>query len=255
MLTKEDLARYAPRVLPALMGEYRGLELAFSPGATGGTTSLEMLNVLAQFPKARTTWKTPGGLHLRAEAVRRAFLDRLEHLGDTERVKSPWEGLASREYAAKVASGLRAAGPRSSRPAPDPWRYEMGGRASDCTTHLCAVDRKRNMVARNTAVSPGARAWWCPAHPAPERMIWFDPEPVRQLRRRGPRPLVNMVPALGFKRAAYLAAGARAAGRSCRRFPSDLEHGRSRRQPQEAINAPATEGGDLCWTTAWAEAS
>ncbi len=87
-LTREDLAGYAPRVLPALRGEYRDLELAFSPGATGGTTALETLNILAQFPKARTTWKTPGGLHLRAEAVRRAFLDRLEHLGDR-----PWRRL------------------------------------------------------------------------------------------------------------------------------------------------------------------
>jgi gamma-glutamyltranspeptidase/glutathione hydrolase len=253
MLTKDDLARYAPRVLPALMGEYRGLELAFSPGATGGTTSLEMLNVLAQFPKARTTWKTPGGLHLRAEAVRRAFLDRLEHLGDTERVKSPWEGLASREYAAKVASGLRAAGPRSSRPAPDPWRYEMGGRASDCTTHLCAVDRKRNMVSlTNTAVSLWGSRMVVPGTGIllQNGMIWFDPEPGRvNSVAAGKRPLVNMVPALGFKKGEpYLAAGAPGGRKIVSAIPQvisnmvDLGDG-----PQAAIDAPRlhTEGGDL----------
>jgi gamma-glutamyltranspeptidase/glutathione hydrolase len=216
MLTKDDLARYAPRVSPALTGEYRGLELAFSPGATGGITALEILNILAQFPKARTTWKTATGLHLRAEAVSRAFLDRLEHLGDPERVKAPWEGLVSREYAAKAASAFKPNGRGSSaRQAPDPWRYEPGGRATDCTTHLCAVDRQRNMVSlTNTAVS-----LWGSRMVVPDTgillqngMIWFDPVPGRvNSVAAGKRPLVNMVPALGFKKGEpYLAVGAQA---------------------------------------------
>ena len=253
MLTKDDLARYAPRVLPPLVGEYRGLELAFSPGATGGITALETLNILARFPKARTTWKTATGLHLRAEAVSRAFLDRLEHLGDAERVKSPWEGLASREYAAKVASGLKANGPRSARPAPDPWRYGMNGRVADCTTHLCAVDRQRNMVSlTNTAVS-----LWGSRMVVPDTgillqngMIWFDPEPGRvNSVAPGKRPLVNMVPALGFRKGEpYLAVGAPGGRKIVSAIPQVISNmvdlGDS---PQAAIEAPRlhTEGGDL----------
>jgi len=253
MLTKEDLLRYAPRVLPALMGEYHGLELAFSPGATGGVTALETLNILNQFPKARTTWKTASGLHLRAEAVGRAFLDRLELLGDTERVKSPWEGLASRDYAKKVASGLKANGPHVARPAPDPWRYELGGRSADCTTHLCAVDRQRNMVSlTNTAVS-----LWGSRMVVPDTgillqngMIWFDPEPGRvNSVAAGKRPLVNMVPALGFKKGEpLLAVGAPGGRKIVSAIPQVIANmvdlGDS---PQAAIEAPRlhTEGGDL----------
>ena len=60
MLTRDDLARYAPRVLPALTGTYRGLELAFSPGATGGTTALEMLNPVSQVAHdVEDTGRTP----------------------------------------------------------------------------------------------------------------------------------------------------------------------------------------------------
>jgi gamma-glutamyltranspeptidase / glutathione hydrolase len=253
LLTKDDLSRYAPRVCPALMGEYRGLELAFSPGATGGTTALETLNILAQFPKARTTWKTATGLHLRAEAVGRAFLDRLKHLGDAERVKSPWEGLVSREYAAKTAVALKLSGPRSARSAPDPWRFEMSGRATDCTTHLCAVDRRRNMVSlTNTAVS-----LWGSRMVVPDTgillqngMIWFDPEPGRANSvAPGKRPLVNMVPALGFKRGEpYLAVGAPGGRKIVSAIPQVISNmadlGDS---PQAAIEAPRlhTEGGDL----------
>ena len=252
-LTKDDLAGYAPRVLPALRGEYRGLELAFSPGATGGTTALETLNILAQFPKARTTWKTPGGLHLRAEAVRRAFLDRLEHLGDAERVKSPWGALTSRDYAAQVAARLKANGPHRAGPAPDPWRYEMGGRAADCTTHLCAVDRQRNMVSlTNTAVSLWGSRMVVPGTGIllQNGMVWFDPEPGRvNSVAPGKRPLVNMVPALGFRKGEpYLTVGAPGGRKIVSTIPQiianmvDLGDG-----PQAAIEAPRlhTEGGDL----------
>jgi gamma-glutamyltranspeptidase / glutathione hydrolase len=253
MLTKDDLARYAPRVLPALRGKYRGLELAFSPGATGGTTALEMLNILAQFPKSLTTWKTPNGLHLRAEAIRRAFLDRLEHLGDAERVKAPWDALVSREYATKVAAELKPKRSLSARPAPDPWRYEVDARAADCTTHLCAVDRQRNMVSlTNTAVS-----LWGSRMVVPETgillqngMVWFDPEPGRvNSVAPGKRPLVNMVPALGFKRGdPYLAVGAPGGRKIVSAIPQVIANmvdlGDS---PQAAIEAPRlhTEGGDL----------
>jgi len=252
-LTREDLAGYTPRVLPALRGEYRGLELAFSPGATGGTTALETLNILAQFPKARTTWKTSGGLHLRAEAVRRAFLDRLEYLGDAERAKSPWGALTSRDYAAQVASALKTNGPHRAGPAPDPWRYEMSGRGADCTTHLCAVDRQRNMVSlTNTAVSLwGSRMVVQGTGILLQNgMVWFDPEPGRiNSVAPGKRPLVNMVPALGFRKGEpYLTVGAPGGRKIVSAIPQvianmvDLGDG-----PQAAIEAPRlhTEGGDL----------
>ncbi|HEX9125154.1 MAG TPA: gamma-glutamyltransferase, partial [Methylomirabilota bacterium] len=169
-----------------------------------------------------------------------------------ERVKSPWEGLVSREYAAKVAAGLKAAGPRGTRPAPDPWRYDMGGRA-DCTTHLCAVDRQRNMVSlTNTAVSLWGSRMVVPGTGIllQNGMIWFDPEPGRvNSIAPGKRPLVNMVPALGFRKGEpYLAVGAPGGRKIVSAIPQvisnmvDLGDG-----PQAAIEAPRlhTEGGDL----------
>jgi gamma-glutamyltranspeptidase/glutathione hydrolase len=252
-LTRDDLARYAPRVLPVLRGAYRGLELAFSPGATGGTTALEMLNILAQFPKARATWKTAAGLHLRAEAVRRAFLDRLEHLGDPECVKSPWSGLVSKEYAAKVAASFKPGGPRSARAVPDPWRYDPGARHADCTTHLCTVDRQRNMVSlTNTAVSLWGSRMVVPGTGIllQNGMVWFDPEPGRANSvAPGKRPLVNMVPALGFKQGeAYLTLGAPGGRKIVSAIPQVIANmvdlGDT---PQVAIEGPRlhTEGGDL----------
>src|SRR5207244_2093950 len=123
-----------------LTGTYRELELAFSPGATGGITALEILNILEQFPKSAVGWKTPGGLNLRAHAVRRAFADRFEHLGDPSMIQAPWERLASKQYAREVAAELRRRPkPGSGRTDPTLGAVAAGG---DCTTHIGVIDRQ-----------------------------------------------------------------------------------------------------------------
>jgi gamma-glutamyltranspeptidase/glutathione hydrolase len=235
-LTKEDLAGYEARLLSPLRGEYRGLELAFMPGATGGITALEILNLLAAFPSSAVTYKSAGGLHVRAEAVRLAFRDRFQHLGDALRVTAPWDGLASRDYARALAKQIKPNGPRSNAPAPDPWKYgdartgvrgsetsaRGGGRAeaisrpplmvdrtvgrstNDCTTHIGVIDRQRNMVSfTNTAVSLFGARMVVPGTGVllQNGMIWFDPEPGRvNSIAPGKRPLVNMVPVLAFRK-------------------------------------------------------
>src|SRR5467141_2251249 len=108
LITKRDLAAYEVRVAPPVIGRYRDLDLAFSPGATGGVTALEALNILAEFPAAKVGWQSVEGLHLRASAIKRAFRDRFQHLGDAAAVKGPWERLVSREHARVAAQEIRA---------------------------------------------------------------------------------------------------------------------------------------------------
>jgi gamma-glutamyltranspeptidase len=230
-LTKEDLAGYEARLLSPLMGGYRGLELAFMPGATGGVTALEILNLLATFPSPAVTYESVRGLHLRAEAVRLAFRDRLRYLGDALRVTAPWEGLTSRDYAHALAKIMKPMGPRTNTPAPDPWKYgdaraaaaqngkvRRAGRvgamsrpplmartnSEDCTTHIGVVDKQRNMVSfTNTAVSLFGSRMVVPGTGVllQNGMIWFDPEPGRvNSIAPGKRPLVNMVPVLAFRK-------------------------------------------------------
>jgi len=264
-LTREDLAAYAPRVLSPLRGEYRGVGLAFMPGATGGVTSLQILNLWQQFPSARLSYATARGLHLRAEAIRLAFEDRLRLLGDALRVSAPWGGLLSASYAREVGRAIRAAGPLA-RPERDPWAHEPGRpgavatasrrggpRGSDCTTHIGVIDRQRNMVSlTNTAVGLfGSRLV------VPETgvllgngMMWFDPEPghVNSIEP-GKRPLVNMVPVLGFRgdepSFTLGAPGGRKIVGTIPQVISNLIDAKD--APQKAMDAPRlhTEGEDL----------
>jgi gamma-glutamyltranspeptidase / glutathione hydrolase len=255
LITKDDLAAYEVRVAPPLTGRYRDLELAFSPGATGGITALETLNILNEFPAARVGWKTVEGLHLRACALKRAFRDRFEHLGDPAVVQAPWERLVSREHARAAAREIRAGRAGASGP--------RGGRATDSTTHLGAVDRDRNMVAlTNTAVSMwGSRVVVKGTGILLNNgMIWFDPEPGRANSvAAGKRVLVNMVPTLGFKRGrphlTIGAPGGRAIISAIPQAIANIADGRC--TLQEAVEAPRvhTEGSDVLVSTRVGEAA
>ena len=288
-LTQEDLAAYAPRILLPLKGSYRDLDLVLMPGATGGITVLEIINFLNQFPQSNMGYDTPSEIHLRAEAVRHAFLDRLHSLGDPLRVKSPWQALASHEYAAELAKIFKPEGPRTEDAPPDIWNFEKSpnvkwdrgkngfaqgtaalnrsvkkggtrdgenrpeGRLNDCTTHVGAIDRQRNMVSLTHTIASlfGARM----VVPGTgillsNGMIWFDPEPGRPNSvAAGKRPLVNMAPLLAFRHGEpYLTLGAAGGRKIVSAIPQILSNlvdvGDS---CQAAVEAPRlhTEGGDL----------
>lgn len=249
LLTKEDLAAYQVRLTPALAGRYRDVDLALSPGSTGGVTGLEILNILDAFPAARTTARTVDGLHVRIEAIRRAFLDRFEHLGDPAVVKAPWDRLASKEYARVVAADIRRARRAPAANARPPHVRD----ADDCTTHVSVVDRQRNMVSlTHTAVSLFGSRVVVPGTGIllNNGMIWFDPEPGKANSvAPGKRALVNMVPVLGLRRGrpAFTvgAPGGRGIISAIPQVVANLVDERG--SAQAAIEAPRvhTEGGDV----------
>ncbi len=225
LITKSDLAAYRVRLGEPVTTAYRELDVAWSPGATGGISALQILNTLGQLPAAHIGWRTVSGLHHRAQAIYRAFVDRFARLGDPEVVNAPWEHLASIDYARAIASEIR----RHGSPAADRTPRARGGlRAArgrlqgasrlletmdDCTTHVCAVDRDRNMVSlTNTAVSTYGSRMVVPGTGIllNNGMIWFDPEPAKPNSvGPGKRAMVNMAPALAFRGGRpYLAVGA-----------------------------------------------
>lgn len=244
LIRREDLEAYRVLVEPALMTRYRDTDLAFSPGATGGPTAVEVLNILAEFPSLRVTWQSVEGLHLRASAIARAFRDRFEHLGDPAFVKVPWERLLSRAYAREAAAEIRRGRPGPRR-APQP--------SDECTTHVSVIDRQRNMVAlTHTAVSLWGSRVVVPGTGIllNNGMIWFDPEPGKANSvGSGKRGLVNMVPVLGFKRGkpAFTlgAPGGRGIVSAIPQVISNLVDLKA--SPQAAIEAPRvhTEGAEV----------
>jgi gamma-glutamyltranspeptidase/glutathione hydrolase len=270
VLDRADLARYRVRVGSPLTGGYRGVTLLGMPGAAGGITALEMLNVLECFEPGAEGPAGARAAHLRAESVRVAFEDRLRWLGDPALVRAPWAALGGKAYARAAAAEIRPDRRRDARRRVDPWRFERDGSvgarraprqaagsaagpAGECTTHVCAVDRDRMLVSlTHTAVSLFGSKVVVPGTGLllSNGMIWFDPEPGQPNSiAPGKRPLVNMTPFLALRDGApYLAVGAPGGRKIVSAVPQVLanliDFGLG---PQAAVEAPRlhTEGGPV----------
>jgi gamma-glutamyltranspeptidase/glutathione hydrolase len=115
------------------------------------------------------------------------------------------------------------------------------------------VDRQRNMVSlTNTAVSLFGSRMVVPDTGIllQNGMLWFDPEPGRANSvAAGKRPVVNMVPALGFRRGEpYLTVGAPGGRKIVSAIPQVIANLADQGDAaQAAIEAPRlhTEGGEL----------
>lgn len=153
LITLDDLKAYRPAVREPLRGTYRGHEIiTMPPPSSGGVALLEMLNVLEQYNLTALGHDSPEKCHLLIEAMRRAFADRAEFLGDPDFVKIPVVGLTSKSYAAQLAKGidLRRATPSAQLRHGAPAAYE-----SPQTTHFSVVDAAGNAVANTYTLNTG----------------------------------------------------------------------------------------------------
>jgi gamma-glutamyltranspeptidase/glutathione hydrolase len=145
LMTLEDLRGYVAKERTPLRGKYRGYEIiSMPPPSSGGAVLIEMLNILEGFELAKLEASSSERYHLMTEAMRRAFADRAEYMGDSDFVKVPLAGLIDKSYAAQLRSTIntdRASNStevRAGRPA---------GYESEETTHFTVVDAEGNAVA------------------------------------------------------------------------------------------------------------
>ncbi|MGX5659622.1 gamma-glutamyltransferase [Castellaniella ginsengisoli] len=145
LITADDLRGYRVVERPPVVGLYRGYRVVtMPPPSSGGIHLVQILNMMERWPIS--DWG-PGGartIHHMAEAMKLAYADRSEYLGDTDFVNVPVAGLTSKAYARKLAATIDATHARpSSRIRPGkPQPYE-----SDQTTHYSVVDEAGNAVA------------------------------------------------------------------------------------------------------------
>ena len=144
LMTMEDLRGYVTKERTPVRGNYRGHEIiSMPPPSSGGAVLIEMLNILEGFDLQKTEASSSDRYHLMAEAMRRAFADRAEYMGDSDFVKVPVQGLIDKAYAATLRTTIKtdrastSAEVRAGRPA---------GYESDDTTHFTVVDAEGNAV-------------------------------------------------------------------------------------------------------------
>src|ERR1043165_2222973 len=88
LMTMNDLRGYVAKERAPLHGNYRGHEIiSMPPPSSGGAVLIEMLNILEGFDMQKNDANSSDRYHLMAEAMRRAFADRAEYMGDADFVK------------------------------------------------------------------------------------------------------------------------------------------------------------------------
>ena len=144
ILAKKDFEAYTVTETPPVKCNYRGYELISSPPpSSGGTAVCEILNIVEGYPVAQLGFHSAASVHLMAEAMRHAFVDRNFQLGDPDFVTNPLERLLSESYAREIRGKIgwaKAAGSKEVQPGIAPHEGTE-------TTHYSIVDASGNAVA------------------------------------------------------------------------------------------------------------
>jgi gamma-glutamyltranspeptidase/glutathione hydrolase len=253
VLTTEDLAEYEPRIVVEPGASYRGIRYSTATDTVG----YEALNILSCFDLRAQGPQSAEYRHLMAEAIGHAFVDSMRHYADPELGPSPVNGLASPEFAASRAAGIRldSAAPRPIQPG-DPWQFEpretraaaIATRPSvsglSGTSQMVAADSEGNVAALITSVtSPFGSLVLVPEGGffLNNAMRNFDPRPDRaNCIAPGKRPIFA-VPAIAAERdgrAVFGAAGSGGYRITCgvlHAFVNHVDHGMG---VQEAVDHP-----------------
>jgi gamma-glutamyltranspeptidase / glutathione hydrolase len=143
ILTHEDLAQYRAVERAPIRCAYRGYAiLAPSPPSSGGVTLCEILLVLEGYPLARYGWGSADAVHAAIEAMRHAYADRNQFLGDPDFVDNPVARLLSPAHVAAIRARIDPARAGKSSELGIALQHREGRH----TTHYSIADRFGNAV-------------------------------------------------------------------------------------------------------------
>jgi gamma-glutamyltranspeptidase/glutathione hydrolase len=153
LITAADLAAYEVKERTPLEGDYRGFHLVTAPPpSSGGVVLLEALNILSGYDLAKMGDRTPEQVHYITEAMRRAFMDRSEYLGDPDFAEMPIAQMSLAAYAAAWRKSIEPLAPSPSATLKRPSGYlpaavsKADAHESKETTHFSVVDAEGNVV-------------------------------------------------------------------------------------------------------------
>lgn len=144
LITADDLAAYRVIERDPVRGTYRGYEIvSMPPPSSGGVHVIQILNVLEHFDLRGMGQGSARSIHIMAEAMRQAYADRSEHLGDPDFYDVPVDWLTSKAYAAETAAAIPLGRARKSSevsPGAAPVHESFE------TTHFSVMDAAGNAV-------------------------------------------------------------------------------------------------------------
>lgn len=145
LMTLADLRGYVAKERVPVETTYRGNRIiSMPPPSSGGVILIEELNILEGYDLRAMGWSSADRYHVTAEAMRRAYADRAEYLGDADFVNVPVAGLIDKNYAAHLRSTINLE--HASTSAEVRAGHPPGAESAE-TTHFTVVDKDGNVVA------------------------------------------------------------------------------------------------------------
>ncbi|MBB4078109.1 gamma-glutamyltranspeptidase/glutathione hydrolase [Lewinella aquimaris] len=151
LITAEDLRSYAPKWKAPITKDYKGYRIiSMPPSSSGGVALAQMTEMLENYPLAEYGFHSPRAVQVTVEAMRRAYADRAEYLGDADFYPVPVDSLLDDHYLRARMADFRADTAGTSEailagPMPMKETYE--------TTHISIVDSMGNAVSITTTLN------------------------------------------------------------------------------------------------------
>ena len=147
--TKEDLANYQVKLRQANQFTYGNMKITSAAlPSSGGLVLHEIFNMLAHYDLSKMS--TIQQTHIIVEAMRRAYRDRAEFMGDSDFVKVPSEKLTSSAYTQTLLKTLSLEKATKSSDLPKTAASDYQG---NDTTHFSIMDQAGNRVAATLSIN------------------------------------------------------------------------------------------------------
>ncbi len=144
----KDLADYKIVERETIRGQYHNMKItSVAPPSSGGIAIVEILNQLSGYPLEKFD-ETQFTHHI-VEAMRRAYRDRAEYLGDTDFINVPVEKLINKNYAAGLSATIHPQKATPSELLPGVMKNYPG----QDTTHFSIIDHQGNRVAATLSIN------------------------------------------------------------------------------------------------------
>jgi gamma-glutamyltranspeptidase / glutathione hydrolase len=144
----EDLLQYQIIEREPIKFHYQSMTIySAPPPSSGGIALNSILNILDNYPLFKLS--NVQQKHLIVEAMRRAYHDRAQYLGDSDFISIPIEQLSSKYYAAGLAASIHTKKATPSELLSD---YKVEAEGND-TTHFVVLDKAGNSVSATMSIN------------------------------------------------------------------------------------------------------
>jgi gamma-glutamyltranspeptidase / glutathione hydrolase len=152
IITTEDLAEYDAIERKPIKGTYKGYDIyGMPPPSSGGVALIEMMNIMELVDWENIEFNSTEYVHVVAEAMRRAFADRAEFLGDPDfNLDMPLDRLISKAHAKNRFENLSME--RASLSDSSKFGQIYDGKN---TTHFSVIDKEGNAISMTYTLENG----------------------------------------------------------------------------------------------------